>query len=372
MVTQDSVYVLGVPDGAIEVSVEGLRSIFRQIETELCRSEAYERVMTELETMPSELSKQVQLMVRSVGREAIRLVFRKLIRRKEAIDVQSNKQPAINLSAVAHFNTTPPIVPPPPPPQNPHPENLLMTESAHEPTLSAMHLEASLALEAAPQACLANSYLGDSHLSRLTPIAKAAKPTKRLSKAEQAAQALLQAREARLRELGEEMQQLRQTKGMSLYELHSKTLIPIHQLEALEAGQVDRLPEDIYIRGFIRRLGDALGMNGTELAESIPHLDPTKAVIPTWYKPRVKSKMPSAYLFLGYAALMAAGLAWVSRQTLPTHSSPETEPFVPEAEASAQPNLSTKVGAREPLESSPPAQVAPPESKPTKRQWANR
>lgn len=369
MVTQDSVYVLGVPDGAIEVSVEGLRSIFRQIETELCRSEAYERVLTELETMPSELSKQVQVMVRSVGREAIRLVFRKLIRRKEAIEVQSEQQPAMNLSAEAHFSAAAPIVPPPPPPQNPHPENLLMAESRHEPSLSTLHLEASLALEAVPQACLANSHPNGSHSSRSTT--KPAQPTKRLSKAEQAAQALLQAREARFQELGEEIRQIRQAKSMSLYELHSKTLIPIHQLEALEAGQVDRLPEDIYIRGFIRRLGDALGLNGMELAESIPHLDPTKAVIPTWYKPRVKSKLPSTYLFLGYAALMAAGLAWVSRQTLPTNSSPETEPFVPEVEASAQPNLSTKVGARDQRELSAPTQVAPPESKPAKRQWAS-
>ncbi|HEY9617177.1 MAG TPA: helix-turn-helix domain-containing protein [Microcoleaceae cyanobacterium] len=372
MVTQDSVYVLGVPDGAIEVSVEGLRSIFRQIETELCRSEAYERVMTELETMPSELSKQVQLMVRSVGREAIRLVFRKLIRRKEAIEIHPEHSPAMNLSAVTHFHPATPIVPPPPPPQNPHPESLLMTESAPEPSLSAIHLEASLALESAPQACLANSHTGSSHVARLITLTKSTKPTKRLSKAEQAAQALLQAREDRLQELGEEIQQIRQAKSMSLYELHSKTLIPIHQLEALEAGQVDRLPEDIYIRGFIRRLGDALGLNGLELAESIPHLDPAKTVVPTWYKPRVKSKMPSAYLFLGYAALMAAGLAWVSRQTLPNNASPETAPFVPEAEASSQANFSTKVGTTEQQESATPTQVAPPESKPTKRQWANR
>ncbi|MGI0487456.1 helix-turn-helix domain-containing protein [Pantanalinema rosaneae CENA516] len=368
MVTQDSVYVLGVPDGAIEVSVDALRGIFRQIETELCRSEPYERVMAELETMPSELSKQVQLMVRSVGREAIRLVFRKLIRRKDAIDVQPEQQPAMNLAAVAHFNATPAIVPPPPPPQNPHPESLLMTESTHESSLSAMHLEASLALESVPQACLANSPHGN--VAQGTTTTKPTKPTKRLSKAEQAAQALLQARETRLQELGEEIRQLRQARSMSLYELHCKTLIPMHQLEALETGQIDRLPEDIYIRGFIRRLGDALGMDGMAWAESIPHLDPAKAAIPSWYKPRVKSKMPSAYLFLGYAAVMAAGLAWVSRQTLPTNSSPTSAPFIPEEEASAQPNLSTKIGAKE--QSTVPAPVSPPEAKPTKRQWANR
>lgn len=371
MVTQDSVYVLGVPDGAIEVSVEGLRGIFRQIETELCRSEPYERVMTELETMPSDLSKQVQQMVRSVGREAIRLVFRKLIRRKDAIEIQSDKQPMMNLSAVSHFNMASPIVPPPPPPQNPHPESLLMTESSHESLMAAVHLESSLALEAAPQACLANSGRGSSSLSQLTSVTKPAKPTKRLSKAEQAAQALLQAREVRLQELGEEIRQIRQAKNMSLYELHSKTLIAVHQLEALEAGQVDRLPEDIYIRGFMRRLGDALGINGIELAESIPHLDPAKTAIPSWYKPRVKSKLPSTYLFLGYAALMAGGLAWVSQQTLPTTTAPATTPFVPETEDANQPSLSTKVEARDQRQSSAPTPVAPPESKPTKRQWAN-
>jgi cytoskeletal protein RodZ len=63
-----------------------------------------------------------------------------------------------------------------------------------------------------------------------------------------------------VRQLGEELLRVRQDRGISLYQLHLQTLVPLHHLKALETGQTDKLPEDIYVRGFVRRLGDALGL----------------------------------------------------------------------------------------------------------------
>jgi cytoskeletal protein RodZ len=148
-------------------------------------------------------------------------------------------------------------------------------------------------------------------------------PQKKLTKKELARQAVVQAREACLQELGQAIRQVRQEKSWSPYHLHIKTQIPLHQLEALEAGRMDRLPEDIYLRGFIRQIGNALGLDGHQMAASLPAIDTATAVLPSWQQPKPQSglRLSSTHAYLGYAALMAGGIAWVSHQSLPQASS---------------------------------------------------
>jgi cytoskeletal protein RodZ len=47
-------------------------------------------------------------------------------------------------------------------------------------------------------------------------------------------------------------------------------MIGPRHLQAIEEGQLEHLPEPIYIRGFIRRFANALGLNGVELASDFP------------------------------------------------------------------------------------------------------
>jgi pseudouridine synthase len=54
--------------------------------------------------------------------------------------------------------------------------------------------------------------------------------------------------------------------GLSLEAVASKTLIRASLLQAIEHGDLDSLPEPVYIRGLIRRYGDALGLDGEALA----------------------------------------------------------------------------------------------------------
>jgi cytoskeleton protein RodZ len=127
-------------------------------------------------------------------------------------------------------------------------------------------------------------------------------------------------REAILLQLGQDFQQQRQAKGLSLQELHTQTYVPLHHLKALEEGQLDKLPEDIYIRGFVRQIGNALGMNGVKLAATIPIPEAAKRVVPSWqqkaaFKPI--AQLSPVHLYVGYAALMAGavgGLTWISSQ----------------------------------------------------------
>lgn len=122
--------------------------------------------------------------------------------------------------------------------------------------------------------------------------------------------------------LGQKIRQAREAQSISLAELHSKTFVPLHQLQAIEAGQGLYLPEDVYLRGFIKRIAPVLGLDSATLLESLPTPDPVKAILPSWYHPEEHTSSKLALhpvpLYLGYAALIAGGMAWVSNQTAPT------------------------------------------------------
>ncbi|AFY83450.1 helix-turn-helix domain-containing protein [Oscillatoria acuminata] len=84
--------------------------------------------------------------------------------------------------------------------------------------------------------------------------------------------------EEALRQLGQDLEQCRQEQGLSREELYNLTHVPQYQIRALETGLIEKLPQDIYVRGFIRRLGDALGLDGSALAASLPERNPIETV----------------------------------------------------------------------------------------------
>jgi cytoskeleton protein RodZ len=165
--------------------------------------------------------------------------------------------------------------------------------------------------------------------------------------------ALPTSREAILLQLGQDLKQQRQAKGRSLQELHTQTYVPLHHLKALEEGQLEKLPEDIYLRGFIRQIGNALDMNGVKLAATIPIPESAKRVVSSWqqktaFKP--VAQLSPVHLYVGYAALMAGavgGLTWISSQPMDTAKPPTlkaTVGIVPaqqmsQAAALAHPNV---------------------------------
>lgn len=75
---------------------------------------------------------------------------------------------------------------------------------------------------------------------------------------------------SRLGEIGQLLAKAREEKGLTLEEVSGKTLIRAAILKAIEEGDARPLPEPVYIRGFIRRFGDLVGLNGMELCDSFP------------------------------------------------------------------------------------------------------
>ncbi|MBW4695229.1 MAG: DUF4115 domain-containing protein [Lyngbya sp. HA4199-MV5] len=71
-----------------------------------------------------------------------------------------------------------------------------------------------------------------------------------------------------LRTIGAYLGQERKERGVSLDEIAVKTYIPQRLLQALEEGQVERLPEPVFVQGFIRRFADAIGLDGVALAKT--------------------------------------------------------------------------------------------------------
>jgi len=71
-----------------------------------------------------------------------------------------------------------------------------------------------------------------------------------------------------LKTIGAYLGRERQERGVSLDEIAVKTYIPLRLLQALEEGQVERLPEPVFVQGFIRRHADAIGLDGVALAKT--------------------------------------------------------------------------------------------------------
>lgn len=60
--------------------------------------------------------------------------------------------------------------------------------------------------------------------------------------------------------LGEKLKKLRSERRMSLGEASRQTMIQVKYLERLEEGAYDKLPADVYVRGFLRSYAEFLGV----------------------------------------------------------------------------------------------------------------
>lgn len=334
-------YTNGV-ETTIEMSQDGLRSILNQIESELLDSEVYRRTMAGLQTMLGEATNTAQILVKAVGREAVRLTFQEFARQYKVVPVSEEK-----LNTVKEFTPQPEASLPQEEPTFSH--NLVLEEDAIEQ-------------EEIYNTKLVDRLIGDT------------KPSKKLIKTKLSAQKVLQQRDELLRQVGQELRRAREARSLSTEQLHRQTLVPLHHIEALEAGHVEHLPEDVYIRGFIRRLGQALGINGIAIAASLPEPDPVKSVVPSWYQQSTAAtiggfQLSSVHLYLGYTALIAGavgGLSWMS-----TNKSTPGVTIKPEAgkssQASPKANLqqTTKPGVKSStIGMKAGTDIAPPEALP--------
>jgi cytoskeleton protein RodZ len=97
----------------------------------------------------------------------------------------------------------------------------------------------------------------------------------------------------KLQAISTQLRQAREDQGITLEQLAAKTYIPMRTLRALDAVQVDSLPEPVFIQGFIRRYGDMVHLDGTALAQTFP-LETAPPPPPEPIEPESAAEAPSA------------------------------------------------------------------------------
>lgn len=75
-------------------------------------------------------------------------------------------------------------------------------------------------------------------------------------------------------ELGSRLRSLREQKNLTVGDVAERLKLPVRQIEALENGLYDSLPEPIYIRGFLLSYGRFLDMDENELTRSLNLIAP--------------------------------------------------------------------------------------------------
>lgn len=89
-------------------------------------------------------------------------------------------------------------------------------------------------------------------------------------------------------EIGAFLCQVREEQGISLEQVTATTYVPLRMLRAIESGQIDILPEAVFVQGFIRRHAEALGLDGIAVAKQFP-VNPSAAETATDQSPQPDS-----------------------------------------------------------------------------------
>ena len=306
MVMTSSVYSLSIPgQPAIEISQDELRSLLSEIEAELHNSKVYRRAVGTLQKLLGSSSEQAKLLFKAVGREAIGVAFRQLSLHNQTVADTSRevKQKIETPSSESSGDlstclTTVPVSPA---------SNVSKQETLPKQTAIVHTTAETQNKQDSPNPGTPLQWL------------KSKKP----SKAEIAKQARVEQRLEKFRDIGEQLKQARAARGLCLKDLQMYTHIPVHQMEAVERGDMESLPADVYVRGFIRVMGNAVGFNGTALAASLPTSETQEALVPSLFQSDNKTSnggldISPMHLYVGYTALVVGavgGLSLVSQQT---------------------------------------------------------
>jgi cytoskeleton protein RodZ len=97
--------------------------------------------------------------------------------------------------------------------------------------------------------------------------------------------------EETLRDIARQLVEAREAQNMTLEEVATKTFIPMRILKALEAAETFKLPEPIFVQGFIKRYAKLVGLDGEALAQKIP-LEQTPIAVNIVKEPAARELVP--------------------------------------------------------------------------------
>jgi cytoskeletal protein RodZ len=162
---------------------------------------------------------------------------------------------------------------------------------------------------------------------------------------------LEQGQTERLTEIGSHLQQIREERLLTIEQVAEKTMIQPRHLRAIEQGNLNQLPEPVYIQGFIKRYGELLGLNGSELSHAFP-LETNLRPVNSGWKDSPAAQLRPVHLYAAYVLLIVAAVSglsylmnrstpWVTGRDYIEQSAPESSPGAAGSDSSGQPSTST-------------------------------
>ncbi|MFB2770187.1 helix-turn-helix domain-containing protein [Pelatocladus sp. BLCC-F211] len=312
MVTTPVCFSQILENPTIEISQDELRSLLGKIEAELHNSLVYRRALATIQKLLGDSADQGKMLIKAVAREAIGLAFEQLVQKYQQVEKPLEK--LIDNQPQAETTVLTPQI------QQNNYNNLseCLTNVKFHPIENQENTKTE---NLAPQQQLVANIANDENITPVkTPLVWLKNKT--VSQTEVTKQTTEQQRTESLRQIGEQLRQARESRGLSLDQLCVYTYISVHQMEAIENGNWELLPEDVFVRGFIRTMANVLGLNGTTLVASLPAPETTKSVLPSWGESKKTSKqlgleIRPMHLYVGYTALVAgaiSGLSYISQQ----------------------------------------------------------
>ena len=305
------------------------RQLVAQVESSLCREDRSCQALDQLQQLAAEHGASTQFLLKSVIRETIRLTMECLSEAKTRLSFTSLGRVEGRVE-----ERTLPI------------EKAVPVLTAQEKQIqddAAMVEALNHALKSADAPSLLDRLRSPGHkaVPKLSP--------------EALHQQAIEARTRDLHALCDHVHTVRLSLGLELKQIHAETFIGLHHLQALDQGKIDRLPEDVYLRGFLRRLEKCLHRPEGDLTSRLPNAIPQTNLGRTGRSPlysplnsslNSSSNLPSShtqsnhtqslntqftqpsspglnlpfqpnYAYLTYAALMASGVFLISHQGSP-------------------------------------------------------
>ena len=302
MVSQEMVFAntkTNNRSATVETTSDLLRSdhwgkIVAQVESALCREDRSRHALNQLQQLATEQGASTQFLLKSVIRETIRFTL-------ECFGDATDMLKRIELSPTSE------VV-----------EAADLTENITVPlTLEQQQDQDDIALFTSIGRVLQPVKPDKSLTHRMRPQSA---PPKLSPEAILLAQ--VEARNTQLLEICRQIRQHRSALGLSLNQIHSNTFIPLYHLQSFEDSKIDRLPEDVYLRGFLRRLEKCFALTEGQLQLTCP--PPVQRSIVA-KAPSIYSSLPNLspnYAYIAYAALMAGGVYWIAQQGSPKSTLP--------------------------------------------------
>jgi cytoskeletal protein RodZ len=111
-------------------------------------------------------------------------------------------------------------------------------------------------------------------------------------------------------DFGRYLAQQRELRGVSRADVASATKIPANLIAALETGQVERLPERVFIVNYIRAYAQVIGMESQEAVLRFEEIDKRIHTERNGSKPAGPSHLPRpVWLAVGIALLLLLVIA---------------------------------------------------------------